>query len=266
MPAVSVITTAFNAERFIGDAMRSVLDQQHVDFEYIIVDDGSTDGTQAVVRSMADSRVRLIAPGRIGRGRALNAALDACRADYVAIQDADDLSHPERLATEYRVLEERPDLAGVGSGQILMSGDSPPTWHPVPPRPDMHDIRRELLYFNPLSHTSLMFRRHWLERVGGYDATRTVLFDWNLYIRLVSIGGKLARLSTPLVGKRIHGAQFFEGRRRTRYALACFTLQCQAVTALRRNPMAAAVFPALLAYRLMPRPPRLWARRRLTDQ
>lgn len=264
-PLVSVVTTSYNASAFIADTLANVLGQRGVRLEHVMVDDGSADRTAEIVSEFTDPRVRLIRAGRVGRGRALNIALECCRGDFVAIQDADDLSHPLRLATQLDVLVTRPDFAAVGTGQILFAGREPAEWQPVPDRLRVVDVGRSLVYHNPLSHSSMLVRREPLRSVGGYNGTRPGLFDWDLYIRLAARGYRLGKLSVPLVAKRIHRGQFFEGRLPLDYALQCFRLQWHAVQVLGRSRWLAAVFPLLLVYRLLPKSARMAARRWATD-
>ena len=260
LPTVSVITTAFNAERFIAAAARSVLDQCGVALEHVIVDDGSTDGTVAAVRRINDPRIHLVAAGRVGRGRALNLALAACRGEYVAILDADDVCHPLRLVTQLAAIQSSPETALIGTGQVLADMGGPVRWPPGA-EPIARVVNGALVFYNPLSHSSVLARRSAIEHIGGYDESREALFDWDLYVRLAAQGGILAKLSTPLVAKRIHVGQFFEGRRTLSYAVECFRLQRRAIRLLDRSPLVNATLPALLAYRLLPRPLRLVVRR-----
>ncbi len=257
LPSVSVITTAYNAAPFIEATVASVLAQRGVEVEHVVVDDGSEDETLALVRAVDDPRVRVVSAGRVGRGAALNRAVEAATHDYVAVLDADDVAHPDRLALELGVMRARPDLAAVGTGQVLFSGGEFPDWSTASQPSQARDIGGELLYYNPLSHSSMLFRRTALERVGRYDERRRALFDWDLYIRLVSVGYQIAKLGTPLVAKRIHPGQFFEGRQTLKYAVACFGLQWRALGRLRRSRLNAPALLVLLGYRLVPRGVRL---------
>lgn len=261
---ISVLITAYNSAPFIGDAIRSIIGQAVDDIECVVVDDGSTDDTVRAIRAAGDSRVRLIEGGRIGRGRALNLALLRSRGELIAIQDADDLSHPRRLEIEREALAQHPEFAGVGTGQILFEGDAAPSWPvweagstPFPVR----DTGRKLIFLNPVSHTTLLLRREALEAVGGYDESRKCLFDWDLLIRLAAAGRRVGRLPIPLAAKRIHPAQFFEGGGRLEYMIDCFRLQGRAVRLLGRSPLFWTVFPLLFAYRMLPRRVRIEARR-----
>src|SRR5690349_16914620 len=103
-PAITVLMPAYNAGRYIADAVRSVLEQRFTDFELLIIDDGSTDDTAAIVRSFADSRIRLLQQPNRGVAPALNFGLQHARAALVARFDADDLCHPGRLQQQYELM------------------------------------------------------------------------------------------------------------------------------------------------------------------
>lgn len=265
---ISVLITVYNAAPFVGEAINSILAQTVDDLECIVVDDGSTDGTMRSVRAVGDPRVRLIEGGRIGRGRALNLALARSRGDLVAIQDADDLSHPKRLEIEQEALARRPDLAGVGTGQMLTEDDRPPSWTawevgsgPFP----VKEITRRLVFLNPVSHTTLLLRRDALEAVGGYNESRKNLYDWDILIRLAASGYKVGRLPIPLAAKRIHLGQFFEGGDQLGYMVDCLRLQGRAVRLLGRSPLLWTVFPLLFAYRMLPRRVRIGVRQAIVQ-
>lgn len=260
MPDVSVITTAYNSAPFIRTAIDSVLAQRGVAVEHIVVDDGSTDGTVEAARASGDPRVRVIEAGRIGRGRALNRAIAECATDWIAVLDADDVAHPDRLRVELDALQTHPDASLAGSGQILIGAGAPGEW-PRTAGITFSAVNASLPIYNPLSHSSVMLRRSALAAIGGYDATRRALFDWDLYIRLAAIGGTLLKGSVPLVAKRMHAGQFFEGRDQARYAAACLRLQWRSLGDLGRSRWLAGLFPLLAAYRMTPRPIRLTLRR-----
>ncbi len=114
-PAISVVMTTFNAERFIAASVGSILRQDHPSFELVVYDDGSTDGTVGYLEGITDSRLRLVGVGRVGRSAALNAAVRASRGDLVAVNDADDLSLPYRLTLTHSVLARNLDAVLVGT-------------------------------------------------------------------------------------------------------------------------------------------------------
>jgi len=210
MPKVSVITTVYNGEGHLREAIQSVLDQEYGDYEYIIVDDGSTDGTGAVVTSFRDARIVYLPIARSGRGVALNKALEAARGDYIAVLDADDIAFGYRLRRQVNFLDDHADCQVLCGNNKIME----PT-----PAPDVSDAWRkieaaEFARRNVVSHSTVMMRARALRSVGGYDAARKCLFDYELWYRLASAGCAFYKLDSALVFKRIHGGQFFEGKNR----------------------------------------------------
>ena len=119
-PAVAVIMTVYNGETYLAEAIESVLAQTRVDFEFTIVDDGSDDGTPAILaEAEKDPRVRVIRAGRMGRARALNVAWKNGSAPYVANLDADDLAEPQRLERQLEFMKSHPDIGLLGTAATL---------------------------------------------------------------------------------------------------------------------------------------------------
>jgi len=120
-PLVSVNMVVFNGERFIGEAIQSILDQTYTHFELVIMDDGSTDNTNIIVNSFSDPRIQFITSEKNnGIVHARNTALDISKGDYIAILDADDISLPARLEVEVSFLESNPEFGLVGGRAELI--------------------------------------------------------------------------------------------------------------------------------------------------
>lgn len=264
---ISIITTTYNADQFIGSTISSILAQDYTNFEHIIVDDGSSDHTIQKIRSINDPRIRCIEAGRVGRGKALNIAFHESRGDFIAIQDADDLSHPDRLRIEVKCLKKNEYISLLGTGEIIISSDENVVWKEAHLQNGMidnvDDVSKYLVYYNPISHTSVIMRRKALEAVGGYNESRKNLFDWDLYIRLAASGHRIARLPVPLIAKRRHPNQFFESKRRLNYVYSSLRLQIQAIFLLGKSMLSVLSLPVLFVYRLLPGNIRMAARRRL---
>src|ERR1700761_1168008 len=124
-PKITVLMPAYNAAKYIGEAIASVLEQTFGDFELVIVNDGSTDDTLAVINTFNDSRIIIISQPNQGVASALNTGLQHSRAQYIARFDADDVCHPQRLEKQYRFLQNNPEYILVGSDAdyILENGD-----------------------------------------------------------------------------------------------------------------------------------------------
>ena len=213
-PRVSVIMTVHNGLPFVEAAVDSVLGQDFEDFELVVVDDGSTDGTAGVLAARTDPRLRLVRAPHRGRAAALNAALGLARGRYVANLDADDLALPGRLALPARFLDEHPEVAAVGSAvqpYVGAGGGRGPRRLPASDRA----IRWAFLLRNPMFHSSVTFRSGALAEAGGYDPTPGLVDDADLLLRL-GRRHRLANLAVALAVKRLHPAQHFAGSDRRR--------------------------------------------------
>jgi glycosyltransferase involved in cell wall biosynthesis len=203
---ISVITTTYNGLPFLTQAIRSVLDQTLADFEYIIVDDGSTDSTSEAVAGIRDRRVRYVQCGRIGRAAALNRALQEARGRYVANLDADDWMLPERLAEQRAFLELNPDVGMVGSACYAQGPDGSKIVVEFPVVDA--DLRRRLWVGYPFVHSAVTYRREPLIAAGGFDESLPCSIDYDACTRL-ALHAHLANLPIPLVVRRVHGRNFF---------------------------------------------------------
>lgn len=116
LPAVSVILPVLNEEKYVHEAVESILSQTYSDFELIVVDDDSTDGTLEILRHDSDYRVRILSNGRnLGITKSLNAEISAARGRYIARQDVDDVSLPGRLEKQIEYMKKHPQIAVLGA-------------------------------------------------------------------------------------------------------------------------------------------------------
>ena len=205
-PRVTVLLPVFNGGPHLGPAIESVLAQTMADFELLVLDDGSTDGSLEVARSCRDPRVRVVENGRnLGLTATLNRGLREARAPLIARQDADDLSAPDRLSAQAEAMARRPDLALLGTqADVIDSGGR----HAgsIVRSCEQGSIRWELLFDNAFVHSSVMFRREVvLDEAGGYDEALRYCQDYALWTRLVRAHA-VANLGRALVRCRVHGA------------------------------------------------------------
>ena len=178
---VSVLIGAYNNADTLPRAIASTLGQTLSDLELVVVDDGSSDGTAEMVHGIEDPRVRRLGLPHMGIARSLNAGLAEARAPYVAVQDADDWSLPERLARQVGLLDERPDVAVVGCRMREVGPDG------VELRPRTSfapgDVRDALLRFNPIPNSCACFRRDVIAGLGGYDPKLRYAAEYDLWLR-----------------------------------------------------------------------------------
>ena len=256
--------TSYNAQEYIADALKSILAQTHSDFECIIVDDGSTDGTVHILKQFRDSRIRLIEAGRIGLGRALNIGVRESRGEFIARHDADDLSHPRRFEIQKSAMERFPGYSAVVSPLFAFRAEDVPDWPAIgfeEERTALSDVKKKLMLFNPVVHTSLFVRGEAMRKIRGYDECRAGQLDWDLYVRLYENGLKLGTLKVPLAAKRIHARQFFERGARLRYVLDGVALQNRAIHVLGGGILYRALLPLWFSYRMLPHNVRMWVKR-----
>jgi glycosyltransferase involved in cell wall biosynthesis len=197
-PFLSVVMPVRNALPYLDAAVESILGQTHRNFEFVIRDDDSTDGSRERLRYWAarDPRIRLFeGEACLGPANSSTWVVAQARADYVARMDADDISHPDRLARELSILSSRPDAVLLGSvwegidrhGRIVRE-------------PDFSTLR-SAGFAAPFAHGSIMFRRAAFEQVGGYRQECDFWEDLDLYVRMAGIGRVLV-VAEPLYQHR----------------------------------------------------------------
>jgi len=210
-PLISVVMPVHNARPFLGESIRSILEQTFSDFEFVILDDASADGSIELLRkwSLRDKRIHLHeSKKRLGLSGSSNAVVSKGRASIVARMDADDIAHPDRLRRQWNILEGRPDVAVIGTlcNGIDASGRE------VRPRDRWRLVRRSV--YVPFPHGSAMFRREVFDQVGGYDETVNSGEDQDLFSRMAA-RGRVLTLPDVLYSYRYHSsnATLFNGTR-----------------------------------------------------
>jgi len=206
--SVSFISTTLNEEKNVNKASSSIFSQSYESFEWVIVDDGSTDRTVAKLRKRfgGDSRVRIFTPGRLGRSGALNYAVERARGVYIANHDFDDVSYSERLSIQTRVLDENSDLGVVGGDHVAVDRQRDERY--IRRQPRRHDqIVRAMSRYIPLAHTIATFRKEAWEEVGGYPEAENAI-DMRFWIRLINAGWKM-RNPSEVIGEHFVYSESF---------------------------------------------------------
>lgn len=203
-PRVSVAMAVYNGERFLRDAIDSVLAQTLEDFELIIVDDGSADSTAEILAGYGDERVVVITNGEnVGLTRSLNRCLERARGEYVARMDADDVCYARRLERQAAYLDRHPTVGFLGTHTERIDERGRCVGVNRPPS-GASRLRWRLLLGTPIAHPSVMFRRRLVEALGGYNDSLRYAQDHDLWVRL-SFESQPANLSEPLLRLRRHG-------------------------------------------------------------
>ena len=192
MPKVSVVIASYQHEKFVRQCIESVLTQSFTDFEIVVTDDGSKDGTADVIRSIEDPRIQLaVFPENRGACIAMNDAIARATGTYVAILNSDDYFLPGKLEHQVRVLDQRPDLAAVFAlPTIVDERGAPLDDHPLlkvfqAKTQTRHQwLRHFFFHGNALCHPTLMIRRQCYAELGKYDPRLAQLPDFDMWIRL----------------------------------------------------------------------------------
>lgn len=225
-PSVSVLVPVYNGGAFFRAAIQSVLDQSFRDFECLILDDGSTDGSGDIADELArvDSRVRVIHRENRGLVATLNELVDAARGEFVARMDADDLCLPTRFAMQVEFLRRHPEVVCVGSSHWLVDEQDRRIAAIKPPTDDAAIEQSALQGHTPICHPAAMIRTAALRQAGGYRLDYYPTEDLDLWLRLGELGA-LANLPEPLICYRMHSGsisgQAAQGRQREAARRAC---------------------------------------------
>lgn len=207
--AITVLMSAYNAASFIGEAVESVLRQTFTDFEFLIIDDGSSDDTRAIIRTFRDPRIRLVCNAE-NRGliASLNWGLELANGRYIARMDADDICRVDRLELQYRYMEKNSDCAVCGSRAEMIdrNGNRLGICEHDFDAADNERIRRYLLVDCCLFHSSVMMRAE-VVRAYGYRKEQVGCEDYDLWLRMADDGRRIERLPQVLLAYRLHPDQ-----------------------------------------------------------
>ena len=202
-PRVSVLMPVYNGEQYLAEAIESILNQTFADFEFIIIDDASQDGSLSIVRDFArrDKRIQIIEnQDNLGLSISLNKGIRAARGEYIARMDADDISTPQRFEDQVAFMDANPDIGICGTWVEYFGGDAEILKFPL-----NHDaIYARMLFENALAHPSVMMRAISIKEQGLlYDEEVQYAQDYELWSRAV-IMVKLANIDQILLRYRIH--------------------------------------------------------------
>ena len=184
-PSLSVVMPVHNERRHIDESIRSILRQTFAEFEFVIGDNGSTDGTIERLREWSASapRIRILThPTRLGPALSSNWVVNEARGELIARMDADDVAHPERLARQLAALESQPDAELIGTLFDTIDVDG----HPVCPAP--FDLLDTASAAPPFCHPTILFRRSAFDRIGGYRDEANYWEDADLFLRMAEAG------------------------------------------------------------------------------
>lgn len=214
-PSVTILITVYNGDRFIGASVSAALRQDYPNFEVLVVDDGSEDRTANICRAMRNPRLRYVRLDRVGRRKALNQAIALAGGDYIAINDADDLSLPHRLRASIQCFSENPGLAFLGTAYLTTDV----FLEEIPERYLCREAQSgaaadrisaaRLYRSNPFINSTVMFPKRVWTAMGGYDEELTNCEDYDFFLRALQ-WGSAAWVKDPTVLWYTNPTSFFK--------------------------------------------------------
>lgn len=230
LPKVSIIMPVYNAEKYIVEAIDSVLAQTFRDFELIIINDSSTDKTPGILASYAkkDPRIRVIRHrSKRNIARVLNIGIKVARGAVIARMDADDIALPDRIRLQYNRIISSETIAAVGADIIIIDKNGRPVAIRTYPTTSK-ELKRCLFKYSSFAHPIVMFKKHIFEKVGGYDSQYSPTEDLDLWFRLGN-GYEFASIPQPLLKYRLFNASSSH-KVFKRLELLVFAIRWKAVT------------------------------------
>ena len=205
-PRVSIVMTVYNTERYLSESVESILNQSFNDFEFIIIDDGSTDNGWNILKNYADCDSRIILQGNgenLGMAQSLNKGLKIAVGEYIARFDSDDISLPNRLAEQISYMESNPSVDLITTAVDYINADGEIVGQYTPPSNPIL-IRWNLIFSNPFRHPTSLWRRVAVENlVGSYNPDFRYAEDYEFFAR-VCHKGTVHTIFQPLVKMRLH--------------------------------------------------------------
>ncbi|HXB41313.1 MAG TPA: glycosyltransferase [Bacteroidia bacterium] len=215
IPLVSVLLPVYNSAAYVKSAIESILKQTFIDFELLIINDGSTDNSFSLISSFSDSRIRIINNEKnIGLTATLNKGIDLAKGKYIARMDADDISFPERFEKQINYLEKNITVSLLATRTALINteGEITGEWNDDVKYTDGNSIRKQMAFSNCIVHPSIMIRADILKKYKYNDYQKSAE-DWDLWLRLLADGHKIHKLNDILLHYRVHPQSTMAGEK-----------------------------------------------------
>lgn len=215
MPRVTVLMPVFNASRYLREAINSILNQTLTDFEFLIIDDGSTDDSTTIINTYNDARIRLLVNDQnSGISATLNRGIKEATCNLIARMDADDISYPDRLQKQVEYMEANPDCGLLSSWARVVNDDLTPV--------RLEKYHHEFYYYNLnfecwIYHPTVIFRRHAVENAGMYSNPYSE--DYDLFWKIAR-EFRIHNLDEPLIDYRLSSTSLNTITKKTEYDIA----------------------------------------------
>ena len=205
--SISVVMSVFNGQAFLSEAIESILGQTFREFEFVVIDDGSTDRTREIISAYAsrDARMRIFCHKNKGRAESLNIGISLAKAKYIARMDADDIVPPHRLQDQYDFMQHHTEVGLLG-GEVELINTQGDVFRTVRPPLQDSEIRSAMLHYNPIFHSSVIMRTEVVLAAGGYRKALLDADDYDLFLR-IGEQSRFANLGKTVLQYRIHANQ-----------------------------------------------------------
>ena len=223
-PLISVLMPVYNGEKYLAEAIESILNQTFRDFELIAIDDASTDSTWKIINSYADSRlIKLQNEKNLGVNATTNRGIQQARGEFIVKADADDVSYPDRFERQVNFFQNHPEIGVVAGSIQRINADGEKIGTPTIPIQEPYLIKFWLTFESVLNQPAVMMRKAILNQVGNYDPNYRAGGDYELWTRLAN-ATLIANLAGPLVYYRVHGQSItftLTGSQKNTHLLVC---------------------------------------------
>ncbi|HLA59072.1 MAG TPA: glycosyltransferase [Puia sp.] len=200
---ITVLMPAYNTENYIREAIDSVLNQTFRDFELLIINDGSTDQTEHIIRSISDPRIVLVTQPNAGVSAALNTGIGLAKGEFIARFDADDVCYPNRLELQYQFVRDNPDYVLIGSDAVYTDKSGEELFYYSCIGHTNEEIQTSIRQYCPFIHSSVLYRTDIVRELGGYDLRAHTFEDYRLWIKFIG-KGKVCNFNSPLIYVRLN--------------------------------------------------------------
>ena len=202
-PKITVIMSVFNGSEFLAESIQSILDQTFKEFEFIIVDDGSTDNSLDIIRSFesADSRIKVISKLNEGLAKSLNTAISISKGEYIARMDADDISYKNRLEKQYEFMQKNKSIDLCGCSMDIIDELGNVTSEKIQTS-NNHEILKKRFFQSPILHITFFGKKLFFLKNNGYREEFKYAQDYDLVMRGIDSGAKICNIKHKLVQYR----------------------------------------------------------------
>ena len=200
---ITVLMPVYNAEKYIAEAIHSVLDQSFKDFELLIINDGSRDSSIDIIRSFTDQRIVVVNQHNYGVAAALNTGIKLARGEFIARFDADDICYYRRLEEQYGFMKTNPDYVLIGSGADYVDQDGEFLFYNGNLGHSNEEIRNSIRVNCPFIHSTVFYNTSLVRELGGYETRAHHFEDYFLWIKLIE-RGKVLNFNKPLIAVRLN--------------------------------------------------------------